>query len=308
MNNTLNNLNLKLKIDSYLYKHPGTLAKDIAISLKVNRKTVNSVIYAHRDCYQQDLNYKWYLSSYPQYVDKVLKKLNNVSNAKLFSEEEFEKLADWSNSIAHSGNTNVGKYTFSNGDFVSCDSKYEKKLLSYLDKNKLVIRCGGQALCIKYSSSFAKEKDYYPDIVALTRKHHIAIIEIKPSIAMSNHLNMDKYKALSNYCKEHGYEYMMIDPEDGYITYDELLDMPVLPELASVFENPKPNPKGYVYFENQTVDEWYEKYGAGFTKKEFKLQVHSLIIFYHWYNLYDKGFKVFNHPVKVNKNNGKVQN
>ena len=290
---------LKQKIDSYLTKHPGTMAKDMASSFGVSRKEVNSVIYSNRDEYEQDSAYRWYLADTFGYVDDILKKLNNVSGAKEFTVEEFEALADWPSGVSHSGNTGIDPYVFPNGDKVSCDSKYEKQLLKYLDENDLVLRCGGQALCIQYDSEFVKGKSYYPDIVVLTKKHHIAVIEVKPSVSMSYHLNMEKYRALADYCEQQGFEYMMIDPQDGFKTYDEIADMGVCPELLEYFEKSVTGSRKYRTFSNKDVEKWYADYGDGCTKKEFRLQVHSLIIYFNWYNLFDKGFKVFSCPVKL---------
>lgn len=298
---------LKQKIDSYLSKHPGSMAKDMASSFGVSRKEVNSVIYSDRDEYVQDSEYRWFLADTPAYIDDVLKKLNNISGAKEFTEGDFEALADWRRGVAHSGNTSIGNYIFPNGDIVSCDSKYEKHLLKYLDDNDLVLRCGGQALCIQYDSEFVRGKSYYPDIVVLTKKHHIAIIEIKPSISMSYHLNMEKYRALADYCEQRGFEYMMIDPADGYRTYDEIAEMGVCPELLDYFKKPVSGTKRYRTFNNNDVERWYVKYGDGCTKKEFRLQVHSLIIYFNWYNLFDKGFNAFSCPVKLDNDYNVVE-
>lgn len=290
---------LKQKIDSYLSKHPGTMAKEMALRFGVSRKEVNSVIYSNRDKYEQDSAYRWYLADTPLYVDDVLRKLNNVSGAKEFTEEEFEALANWSGGASHTGCISDEPYIFPNGDRVYYSSKSEKLFLSYLEENDLVLRCGGQALCIQYDSEFVRGKSYYPDIVVLTKKHHIAIIEIKPSISMSYHLNMEKYRALADYCEQRGFEYMMIDPADGYRTYDEIAEMGVCPELLDYFKKPVSGTKRYRTFNNNDVERWYVKYGDGCTKKEFRLQVHSLIIYFNWYNLFDKGFNAFSCPVKL---------
>ena len=298
---------LKQKIDLYLSRHPGTMAKDMASCFGVSRKEVNSVIYSNRDYYEQDSSYRWYLADTPLYVDDVLRKLNNVSDAKEFTEEEFEALANWSGGASHTGCISDEPYIFPNGDRVYYSSKSEKLFLSYLEENDLVLRCGGQALCIQYDSVFVSGKSYYPDIVVLTKKHHIAIIEVKPSVSMSYHLNMEKYHALSQYCEQHGFEYMMIDPIDGFKTYDEIADMGVCSELLEYFERPLRGSKKYWSFSDKDVNKWYADFGDGCTKKDFRLQVHSLIIYFNWYNLFDKGFNVFSCPVKLDNDYNVVE-
>ncbi len=298
---------LKERIDSYLQRHPGTLAKEMADYFGVTRKEVNSVIYANKNDYKQDSSYRWYLASSPLYMDAVLMKLNNVSNAKEFTEKDFEALADWKSDVSQPGTTKAGVHVFANGDTVKYGSDSERIMLQYLDENNLVIRCGGQALQIKYDTVFAKGRTYIPDIVVLTKMHHIAIIEVKSSTAMSYHLNLEKYRALSEYCEKHGFEYMMIDPADDYKTIDEISEMGVLPELLEYFNRSTNGPRGYRRFTDKMVDKWYRDFGSDLTKKEFNLQIHSLIIYYNWFNLFSNGFKVYSCPVKLDKDFNAVE-
>ena len=92
---------------------------------------------------------------------------------------------------------------------------------------------------------------------------------------------------------------MMLDPADDYKTLDEISEMGVLPELLEYFNRPNKGPMGYRHFTDSTVEKWYKDYGTGMTKKEFRLQIHSLIIYYDWYNLFSNGFNVYSCPVKL---------
>ncbi len=298
---------IKERIDAYLLRHPGTLAREMADYFGLTRKDVNSVIYANKENYLQDASYRWYLATTPLYMDPVLMKLNNVSRAKEFTEEEFDSLADWKKDFYPTDDPKAKRYTFPNEDTVYYGSNGERKLLKYLDENDLVIRCSGQALRIEYDSAFVKGRSYYPDIIALTKKHHIAIIEVKPSTSMSYHLNLEKYKALAEYCEQNGFEYMMIDPSDGYRTLDELSEMGVLPELLEYFERQTKGPRGYRRFTERMVGKWYKDFGSGLTKKEFNLQIHSLIVYFNWYNVYEHGFRVYSCPVKLDKNHKVIE-
>lgn len=38
---------------------------------------------------------------------------------------------------------------------------------------------------------------------------------------------------------------------------------------------------------------WFYLYGVPYVKKAFTLQVHSLVDYYGWYNLYKNGFMVY---------------
>ena len=183
------------------------------------------------------------------------------------------------------------------------------KLLNYLKEHDLVLDIAGQSLCIKYDSAFLNGKDYYPDIVFLTKDHHIAIIEVKASSAMDQHMNMEKCEALEDYCDRYGYEYMMVDPDNSFMTFEELRDMPVNSDLLDIFrimeeikEEIENDPKEpYLKFDDNDVKEWYKKYGTGMTKKQFLLQVHSLVAYYDWYNFFSNGFLAYSRPVLLGK-------
>ena len=293
---------IKSNISSYLIRHPGVKAREIADNLGLERSQVNGILYSNSLDYSVDDEYCWaYVGQYP-YADKVLKKLNNAFNAREYSEKDFDELANWEEGYSLSGNGKGVPVSFPNGDKVYTDSTYEIEFLNYLKRKKLALRYGGQALRISYSSAFKEKKNYNPDIIILTPNHHIAIIEIKPVTAMSQHSNVEKYRALAEYCKSKGFEYMMVDPEKDYMTFEELSELPVLPDLIPYFRYANKNPDKYRYFDSEKVELWYKKYGKGFSKDDFELQIHSLIVFYGWYNKFKNGFEVTSRPVQ----NGKI--
>lgn len=84
--------------------------------------------------------------------------------------------------------------------------------------------------------------------------------------------------------------------------------MAVCPALLDVFasleekaQKAEETDSPYAFFDDSDVAEWYAKYGEGYTKREFLLQVHSLVLYYEWYNFYTHGFQVYTRPVKLDK-------
>ena len=62
-----------------------------------------------------------------------------------------------------------------------------------------------------------------------------------------------------------------------------------------------------VELDDSDIDEWYNICGEDMTKTEFRKQVHAMVILHDWYNLYKHGFKLFNRPVKLNKQHKVVE-
>lgn len=229
----------------------------------------------------------------------VLKKLQNRKQAKTFTEEDFEKIADWDNSVSHAGpGVPVYTYNLKNGQTIICNSKSELKLAKYLDVRDLFICCGTQSLCINYETAFSQKNKYYPDFVILTKEYHIAFIEVKALTAMSYHLNLEKYTALEEYCKKHGYEYMMVDPGKNYSTIDQLKRKKITKELEKAFilQGRKKNNKDTL-INKETVESWYKQFGGKQRKGIFNIQIHSLIIQKRWYNKYENGFLTYRQPI-----------
>ncbi len=227
----------------------------------------------------------------------VLSKLKNRQRARKFTEEEFHELADWT--YCSSFNEEGYIYTLPNGNRIECDSMSEVTLLDYLVSKKLALAIGGQELCIKYNTAFRTDCDYFPDIVILTKDYHIAIIEVKTVNTMSHHLNVEKYIALRNYCEENGYEYMMVDPDYDYMTFDELqkikIPMAITKRVMSYLRNLL-GKKGKCLLEKDDISILYEDFSADYKKGDFELYLRALIIQKGWYNKSKYGFNVFEKP------------
>ncbi len=284
-----------------LLDHPeGIKARDIADILGLDKKTVNSCLYSNQDIFEIDDAYKWFAREEfddddEDYDDPVLQKLNNVEEAEYFSLDEFNSLANWGVCLSPGDVTTKYYHITRSHNIIECDSKSEVAMWEYLENNDLIISGGGQKLRIPYETAFRSDVSYYPDMVVLTKLNHIAIIEVKAATAMDNHSNMEKYAGLEEYCREHGYEFMMIDPDHGFMTYDELRDLRVNPKILELFE--EHDDDSYFHFDKDDVAEWYEEFGDGQSKKEFELMVHSCVIYYYWFNKFKNGFEVTNRPV-----------
>ena len=282
--------------------HPlGISAKDVGSQIGISKHEINSYIYKNLKLFSRGkIKNSWIMCAE---TDSFMQKLQNREDAKCFSRENFDAIADWSYGKSH-GNGNKNEYTTLCGNIIEYDSQYEKQLLEYLEENFLVKALGGQNLCIHYDREFMTNCSYYPDIAALTWDDHIAIIEVKPAAHMSNYKVLDKYDALENYCIKNGYMYVMVDPIQDYTTYEELQNADVqIPELQEFFEENcyDIDTRNLVMFDTEDVNDWFEDYGYLYTDDidYFYLQVHTLIIQYGWYNKAEYGgFQVYNHPVK----------
>ena len=231
--------------------------------------------------------------------DPILAKLMNNNDAKTFSESYFDKIANWTYGESFFADPII--IDLPDGNQIECDSQSEVILIKYLISKGLVKKIAGQNLLIKYSTAFSKNCRYYPDIVLLTNDNHVAIIEVKPVTAMSYHKNMEKYAALQDYCKKNGYAYMMIDPADNFITYDDILCTPIPKEikdrLYSYLELLLGKSKTCL-LEKEDISMLYEEFSKKYTKGTFEKYIHYMIIQNNWYNKFTNGFLVFEKPQK----------
>ncbi len=231
----------------------------------------------------------------------VLSKLQNRDNARRFSQNYFDNLAEWIDGDSPSGNP-VDIHITERGHIIACDSADEIAFLNYLKENHVVKDVRGQSLKIPYENAFGNVKMYSPDIAVLTNENQIAIFEVKSLTAMSYHSNMEKYRGLEAYCKEKGFMYAMIAPATNYMSYEELKYKELRSDqaLEDLFETCSgiDSPYESTPFKYEDVKLWYQKYGNGLSMNEFKIEVHSLILFYEWYNCYKNGFCVYSKPIK----------
>ncbi|MBQ8571622.1 MAG: hypothetical protein IJ444_09005 [Kiritimatiellae bacterium] len=233
--------------------------------------------------------------------DKVLSKLSNRSNARKFTLHDFNDIADWS--YCHSFTDNNKIVRLPNGNVIECDSKSEKELLKYLISKNLTKGIGAQNLTIFYDTAFRSCAEYHPDLVILTKDNHIAIIEVKSVSSMSHHINIEKYEGLKKYCEAHGYEYMMVDPDNNYMTFEDMKSMSIPKDITSrvmeylenLLEEKYSNP---CLLEKDDIDVLYPKFIHKYKKEEFLLYLRALVIQKGWYNKSKHNFDVYKKPKK----------
>ncbi len=200
----------------------GLKAAELASRFGVTKQQVNRYLYDHDKEFVRDNKFRWTLSRDLELNDPVLSKLNNRDNAVSYTLEDHSRLADWNNCTTHSGKKPKCTFRTPDGRVIDCDSKCEKKMLGHLLDSNCIIAWGGQSLCIPYGRNNSKK--YFPDAVVLTKDMHIAIIEVKPFSFMNCRSCVSKYRALEDYCRERGFEFMMVDPYSDYLTFEELLE------------------------------------------------------------------------------------
>ena len=308
-------------IREYLAGHPGAKAREAARDLGMSKTLVNHCLYGHPEEFEHE-GYFWFVRgsdsmprqapvlSPPERSDPVLRKLRNLEGSVEYSVSEFEELLGSGAMCSPSPTAHTTEYEIwcgpRTGSLITCDSRSEYKMLRYLQEKDLALAVGGQCVNIPYETSFSTSRSYYPDIIVLTRSHHVAFIEVKSVTAMSCHRNIEKDNALSDYCVKHGFLYMTVDPARDFMSFEELRNMPVIPELVHIFEDldaqraavmEESPAKPYLFFGQSDVDRWYASFGSGMTKTEFHLQVHSSIIRHGWYNRFNNGFCADSRPV-----------
>ena len=164
------------------------MARQIANRLWLTRSDVNSYLYSNLDTYECDEQYRWSIireddalkvictngTDDKLFHTSILKKLNNKEGVRIFTQEEFDNLSDWSHGKSKSPRGASAVYTTATGNVIECDSSYETMLLEHLESNNLVLEMGGQSLDIGYESAF-RRRSYYPDIFIYPVTHHIRL-------------------------------------------------------------------------------------------------------------------------------------
>ena len=261
-------------------------------------KTALNSVYADSKAILHKEENHWFLSRF-----------ENRSGAQTFTREEFDSLANWKYGKTLSGKR-ATVYKTSNGNVIECDSSSEVKLLKYMERSGMFAGIGGQALVIPYDSSMRSNLNYSPDIAAITNGGHIIIVEVKPLIAMSYHMNLEKYRGLRKYCESNGFMYAMLDPDSEYMTFEEFRKTIVPDDVKKLFvpleKRAAVGSKEYFHFNKENIDEWYKQYRRDYDRKEFELLIHALIIQKAWFNTFDRGFNVYSRPVKLDYNHNVV--
>lgn len=126
------------------------------------------------------------------------------------------------------------------GREIYCDSKLERRFISYLFKKGCIKDAKGEALELEYSSGSMSGKRYFPDFVVKLHDDTIVVIEMKNLSSIGYHLNIDKYDALVAFCVANGYRYAEIakDFEDNrYISAEQIKALPVNEQLKAFISN-----------------------------------------------------------------------
>ena len=309
------------KIKDLLMKYPnGLKAEEIASKLGISVIYLKPFLYSDecKDIFVRDENLTWSLKDRTQIIKSrnkmpkkqpeklkehwFLSKFKNKDATKRCSSDDFNNLADWSCGKSPSGKP-IKKIKTKCGNIIECDSNSEIRILEYLERSGVVSAIGGQALTIDYPTYFTSHNKYSPDIVILTNDNRIGIIEVKPAIAMSYHLNIEKYNALQKYCEENGFMFMMVDPDSDYITFEELKNKSVPDSIKKIFapieEAVSIGTIDLFHFDKKDVDRWYKPFKNDFERSVFDLLLHSHIIQKGWFNTFDRGFNFYNRPVKL---------
>jgi Holliday junction DNA helicase RuvB len=115
-----------------------------------------------------------------------------------------------------------------------CDSKLERRFISYLFKKGFITDAKSEALELEYSSDSMSGKRYFPDFVLKLYDGRIAVVELKNLSSVGYHLNIAKYEALKSYCAENGYLYAEVAKDyesDRYVSAEQLKAKEVNNEL-----------------------------------------------------------------------------
>jgi len=120
-----------------------------------------------------------------------------------------------------------------------CDSKLERRFISYLFKKGFITDAKAEALELEYSSEKMSGKRYFPDFAVKLYDGRVAIIEMKNLSSVGYHLNVDKYESLQNYCRENGFMYAEISKdfeENRYVSAEQLKTRKVNEELRKFID------------------------------------------------------------------------
>ena len=123
---------------------------------------------------------------------------------------------------------------------IYCDSKLERRFLSYLFEKGFIVDAKSECLELTYSSSVKDGKKYYPDFCLKLYDGTIAIIELKNLSSMGYHLNVDKYEALKTFCNEKGYKFAEIAKNyeaNRYVSAEEIKKLPINKNLQKFIKD-----------------------------------------------------------------------
>lgn len=106
----------------------------------------------------------------------------------------------------------TGVFESKKGGSISYRSGWEKSLCEYLDADSSVISYSYESIKIPYTTSVRSRRirTYIPDFsIEMTNDRHI-LCEVKPLNRVMQVKNQKKFEAAENWCKENGYEFIII--------------------------------------------------------------------------------------------------
>lgn len=146
------------------------------------------------------------------YKEKIEKHIRteNAKITKMNKKEFLEKFTSKRKVFFKSKGSNKGKYETKENIKLQYESDLEKRFIEVLDKSPKVVAIMTQAIELEYHY-WGKDRIYYPDIIYLTEKGQINILEIKPYESMLKIGNKIKYNKLKKYCGKKGFGYAMLE-------------------------------------------------------------------------------------------------
>ena len=104
---------------------------------------------------------------------------------------------------------------------------------------------------------------------------------------------------MKEYCEKNGYEYMMVDPDHDFMTYDDLLKLHIPGGIVDRVDDyliDLIGKRGACLLEKEDIPILYEDFSDEYKKGEFELYLHALVIQNEWYNKFKHGFMVYEKP------------
>ncbi len=94
-------------------------------------------------------------------------------------------------------------------------SSWERKFAEYCDNNPDVIRWSTEYTNIKYwDTQQNKFRRYFPDFFVEFKDGRKIVVEIKPLKNCKNINNQDKWLAAREFCKYHGYDFVIMTEKE----------------------------------------------------------------------------------------------
>jgi len=152
------------------------------------------------------------------YIEKGLKnKENHPMFGRHHTEQSKEKMSDtatkkWINgdTVRRCGVYEHGYHTSTKtGRILFYRSSRERKYFEYLDNNKMVLDYSNDQIRISYYNADGHKRYYIPD-VHVTYAGREEVIEIKPLCQMVYQINILKFAAAREYCKEHNLKFRVL--------------------------------------------------------------------------------------------------